>query len=565
MKQWRKNLVALLSGLFIAGSAGSLPTTVLAATATQSPIKHVVIIYQENRSFDSYFGTYPHALDDPGYVPLLGTPAVDGIPAGSYNPDQNGNKIYPWVMAAGQDTKDPDHGYNDMIASYDRGLMDKFYIESQNHNGGGKFAMGHHDWRSIPAYWAYAQHFTIADNWFQPIFGPSTPGNLFLGAARSGTAPNGLSVDVPPLDGPQGGDLSWWQADKAAGRLIPNFTYENMGDNMAAHGVSWAWYQGGYGDDDDTYASHHNPFQYFQNYEDGKYKDNLKDYSMFAEDIAAGTLPSVSLIKAGYPQDEHPVNSTCQAGMDFAVDNVNLIMQSPYWKDTLIIITYDDTGGFWDHVPPPQVTPGPDGLQGEGPRLPVMMISPYVKENYVSHVQYDTTSILKFIEWNWGIPALNNRDAAAANLTDVFDFNHPDFTPYIFDVGGTAPQSAYGVAANVYLNNTPMAAGLTAAGEGPFINRRGHTMVPLAELARNINATLRSDPAGNLVTMVSGSTAVQFQKDSDRALVNGHETRLTDNVWESPGGNIYVPLRPVADLLGFAVGTGNGIVKVLTN
>ncbi|WP_027416997.1 phospholipase C [Aneurinibacillus terranovensis] len=415
------------------------PTSVKAKAApdarlTATPVKHTVVIYQENRSFDHYFGTYPNA---PGFHALPGTPSVNGIPAGSYNLDRNGRPVYPYLFPAHQKkTSDVNHGYKDMIKAYNNGLMDKFYEVSEKHiKGSGIVAMGYYDYHTIPAYWQYAQHFALADNWYQPIFGPSTPGALYLVAAQSGTKDRPITWDPGPKNN--------FGADAEGESLTYNLTYTNIGDKMTAAGIPWAWYQGGYAAKDETYAAHHNPFQYFQNFEDGKYRTNLKDIAQFQTDIANRRLPAVSFLKAEYPENEHPGYSSPE-GQDFTVRAVNAIMKSPYWKDTAIIITYDESGGYWDHVPPPQVAPGPDGLKGEGPRIPALVISPYAKRNYVSHVQYDTTSILKFIEWNHHLAPLNNRDKNANNILDMFDFGHPDFTPYMYHEGNLATHKSYG-------------------------------------------------------------------------------------------------------------------------
>lgn len=552
MKKWlRSKALASVAGcLSVTTAMGVLPAQ--AESDTSSPIKHVVVIYQENRSFDNYFGTYPYA---PGFHPLPNTPTVNGIPAGSYNLNENGNQVAPYLFPSDQmKTLDVNHGYADMIKSYDNGLMDKFYMESELHKkGSGIVAMGYYDYHAIPAYWQYAQHFALADNWFQPVFGPSTPGALYLVAAQSGTKDKPITGDPTPKNN--------FGGDKYPG-LDYNLTYKNIGDSLTETGRSWGWYQGGYAAKDDSYSSHHNPFQYFQNFEDGKYNDNLKDYNDFAKDVANRNLPQVSFVKADYPQDEHPGYSTPQ-GEDFAVNTINAIMNSPYWKDTAIVITYDESGGYWDHAAPPQVTPGPDGLQGEGPRIPALVISPYAKQNYVSHVQYDTTSILKFIEWNYHLAALNNRDENANNMLDMFDFQHPNFTPYIYQANGTTPVSKFGTAVPVRLNNSLMATGLV--NEGPFINNSYHTMIPVADFARNINATLNYDSTTDTITMIYNQRVLQFQPNSDQIKVNGKPVQLADRVWISPSYHIYIPLRSVAELFGFQVDMNNGVVTIQAN
>jgi phospholipase C len=519
--------------------------------STNTPIKHTIVIYQENRSFDNYFGTYPTA---PGFHALPGTPTVNNIPPGSMNLDANGNPHSPQNLDNTLKTKDVDHGYNDMIKGYDNGKMDMVYqVNEAKAAGTGDIAMGYYDYKAIPALWQYAQHFTLADNFFSAVWGPSTPNALYLIAAQSGTKDKPITGDPAPKDG--------FGPDQAWGPLTYNLTYKNIGDELSAKGISWAWYQSGYAAKDSTYSSHHNPFQYFQNYEDGKYNNNLKDYNNLATDIANGKLPAVSFVKAGYDSDEHPSNSD-PSGESFTVKTINAIMKSPYWKDTAIIVTYDESGGYWDHVAPPQVTPGPDGLQGDGTRMPALVVSPYAKQNYVSHVQYDTTSILKFIETNYGVSALNNRDANANNLLDAFDFNHPDFTPYIFNDGTSAIPSKYGQSVKVMINNAQMATG--TVGEAPFINKGNHTMVPVADFARNINAAVHYDSKSDTVILVHGKDVVQFQEGKDHASVNGLDMKLDSKVWQSPTEHMYIPLSSISKLFGFDVSYNNGVVTIIT-
>ncbi|BCJ85565.1 phospholipase C [Effusibacillus dendaii] len=560
MKKWlrKKTLATVVCSFSATASFGFSP--VQAATETSSPIKHTVVIFQENRSFDNYFGTYPTA---PGFHALPGTPKdVKNIPAGAFNPDENGNPVYPYLFPLDQlQTKDVDHGFDHMMEMVDGGKMDKFYLVN-NRRGAGKIAMGYYDYHAIPAYWQYAQHFALADNFFQPVYGPSTPGALYLVAAQSGTKDQPIKGDPTPKNEPYGGDNP-----KSA--LSYNLTYKNIGDTLSEHNKTWAWYQGGYTANDNTYSPHHNPFQYFQNYEDGKYKNNLKDTNDFVKDIANGKLPDVSFLKAGYPEDEHPGYSTPE-GEDFTVKMINAIMNSPYWKDTAIIVTYDESGGYWDHVAPPQVTPGPDGLQGNGPRIPALVISPYAKENYVSHVPYDTTSILKFIEWNYHLPTLNNRDASANNILDMFDFNHPNFAAYMYNDGSLTPAKTYGTPVKVQLNNALL--GVSTPGEAPFIDTKGNVMVPLVDFVRSINGRILGNNNENDQNNDKNQNNNQNEndrnaqndgaKDEISFKFNGKPVHLKTQTWVSPTKQTYVPLKSLVDALGWSMQTENGVVTV---
>jgi phospholipase C len=335
---------------------------------------------------------------------------------------------------------------------------------------------------------------------------------------------------------------------------------------------SWAWYAGGWDAakaatnatkpaTKDTlptvspealkYSPHHNPFQYFQNYEDGKYNTNLKDYNNFEQDVANGTLPQVSFVKAGYGDDEHPGtgNQSTPSAEDFTVQTINEIMNSPYWKDTAIIVTYDEGGGFYDHISPPDAVKTADGLVGDSTRVPFLLISPYAKQNYVSHVQLDHTSILKFIEWNYDLPALNNRDLAANNLLDMFDFGHPDFTPYLYQDDNSQSASPYGTPANVQFNNALLAQGIS--GENAFV-KDNNTMVPILDLARNLNATL-SYFNNNKVTLQYNGHTVELKLRSDQINVDGQTVKLKNSFWISPSGHGYIAASSIASLPGLTV------------
>jgi phospholipase C len=509
---------------------------------TTTPIKHTIVIYQENRSFDNYFGTYPNKA--PGFKPLPGTPTdVNNIPAGAFNPDENGNPVYPHLFPNDQlQTKDVDHGFDNMVKMVDGGKMDMFY-QINNKRGVGDIAMGYYDYNAIPAYWQYAQHFALADKFFQPVYGPSTPGALYLVAAQSGTKDQPIKGDPTPKNGPFGGDNP-----KSA--LNYNLTYKNIGDVLTENNHSWNWYEGGWdaasnnptSAEAKTYSPHHAPFQYFQNYEDGKYKNNLKDANDFTTDIQNGTLPEVSFLKADYPNDEHPGYSTPE-GQNFVAKTINSVMNSKYWKDTAIIVTYDESGGYWDHVAPANVTPGPDGLQGTGPRIPALVISPYAKQNFVSHTEYDSTSILKFIESNYKLPALNNRDASANNLTDMFDFRHPDFARYMYNDGSLKPAKTWGTPINIQINNALM--GVSNPTEAAYVNKKGEVMVPLEDFARSINAHNLKNNANYM------------------ALLNKQGDEYGESrVWISPTHHAYVSLKVLVDALGWSSTTQGDTVTV---
>jgi phospholipase C len=210
----------------------------------------------------------------------------------------------------------------------------------------------------------------------------------------------------------------------AQDHLIPNLTMATIGDRMNDKMVTWAWYSGGWndavaGNPDTLFQFHHQPFAYFKGYADGTdgRKQHLKDEQDFLADAKAGTLPNVSFIKPIGANNEHPGYADIQTGEMHVLDLINAIKGGPQWKDTAIIVTYDEHGGFWDHVPPPKAD-----RWGPGSRVPTIVISPYAKKAFVDHTKYETVSILATIEHRFQLEPLSTRDAHAADLSNAFDF-----------------------------------------------------------------------------------------------------------------------------------------------
>ena len=199
-----------------------------------------------------------------------------------------------------------------------------------------------------------------------------------------------------------------------------------IGDRLSDKGLSWAWYSGGWndaiaGNPDPLFQFHHQPFAFFQNYADGTPGEGAAPEGRAGLPHVAqttGTLPAVSFIKPIGEDNEHPGYASLVQGQQHVADIVSAVQSSPYWKDTAIIVTYDENGGRWDHVAPPK-----GDRWGPGSRVPTIIISPFAKRGFVDHTQYDTTSILKLIETRWGLAPLGARDAAANDLTNAFSFS----------------------------------------------------------------------------------------------------------------------------------------------
>ena len=189
--------------------------------------------------------------------------------------------------------------------------------------------------------------------------------------------------------------------------------------------MSWVWYAGGWdsalaGRPDAHFEYHHQPFMYYANYADGTNakKEHLRDETEFLAAARAGTLPSVSFVKPSGLEDEHPGSSDVFHSENHAVDLINAVLDGPDGKNAVIILTYDENGGFWDHVAPPVID-----KWGPGTRVPAIIISPFAKKGFVDHTQYETVSILAFIEKRWGLRPLNARDGNAQPLENAFDFS----------------------------------------------------------------------------------------------------------------------------------------------
>ncbi|HKW99759.1 MAG TPA: alkaline phosphatase family protein [Bryobacteraceae bacterium] len=376
------------------------------ATAAPPPgfekINHVIWIIQENRSFDNYFGTYPGA---DGFSPETCLPLLPG----------STQCVKPFHMPYGQPVLDLNHDWETIHAAYNNGLMDGFVWAE-----GSSYTMGYYDQRDIPNYWNYARHFTLCDRFFSSQMGYSLPNHAYTVAAQSG----GLTINVANLkeledamDDPEG------------------FSFASIVELMSKTKVSWKYYvesQPVPGDTpmrlsetglrlafpDPKQFSLWNPLPGFKKIRDDPAEmAHLVDLKEYFNDLNNGTLPAVSWIIPDYQDSEHPVASPSD-GMWYVAKLVNALMQSRYWRDSAIFLTWDDYGGFYDHVPPPEID-----AYGLGPRVPMLVISPYAKPNYVSHVNYEFCSVLKFIEERWAMRHLTPRDHWANDMRECFNFN----------------------------------------------------------------------------------------------------------------------------------------------
>jgi len=487
---------------------------------TATPIKHLVVIFQENVSFDHYFGTYPYAVNaagEPTFYPLPFTPRVNGLSASllSHNPNasNSGNgtgAINPFRLSRAQAaTADQDHDYTPEQQAFDNDKMDLFpeYTGSgetlpgapADEEGNGQ-VMGYFDGNTVTAMWNYAQHFALNDNSYGSTFGASTQGAINLVSGQTnGIVASSNASGVEVTDG-QGGYTLVSDADPVgdvcsttSGATV-QMGGKNIGDLLNEKGITWGFFEGGF--DLSTvnangttgcarstlstvtqtvkadYIPHHQPFQYYTSTANptharptsvstighqGDAANHQYDINDFYAAVQAGNMPAVSFLKAPGYQDGHAGYSDPLDEQTFVTTVINFLQKQPEWRDTAVIIAYDDSDGWYDHQASPHVNgsqSADDALTGNdqcearntlsgiasgnkpvqgrcgfGPRLPMLVISPWARQNYVDHTLVDQTSITRFIEDNW----LDSKrlgggsyDAESGTITNMFDF----FTPW---------------------------------------------------------------------------------------------------------------------------------------
>jgi phospholipase C len=575
---WRGKLAALGAGTVLAAGI------VLPAAAqfgnndfpTQTPIKHLVIIFPENISFDHYFGTYPVAANPPGepaFEAASNTPAVNGLVSAGLLTN-NPNLKLPFRLDRSEAfTCDEDHDYTDEQKAVDGGLMDKFVQATSDLGVGcradGSTVMGYYDGNTVTGYWNYAQRYALNDNSYGSMYGPSSVGAINLISGRTSfaqialtfsgfgvigtTSPSStLTSDTDPALDDCGADAGGTKTGQGTVEITSG---KNVGDLLNAKGITWGWFQGGFkattpatattpavcatshieheftppgapapvlivpnpsAEDGGTpttnihvatadYVPHHEPFQYYPStrnphhlrpvpdtpQEIGKsdQANHQYDVSDFFAALAAGNLPAVSYIKPPKYQNAHPANSDPLLEQIFVVQVINALQLSVFWHDTAVIVNYDDSDGWYDHVLGPNVShsanlvagnddatvdandsliptlplststtpadpgaiptsgvcgPAPIGAPpgagrcGYGPRLPFLVISPWAKMNFVDHTITDQTSSLAFIESNWGLGFIDGTtlpegaqlgsfsfDQLAGSIFGMFDFTVP--------------------------------------------------------------------------------------------------------------------------------------------
>jgi len=460
------------------------------SSSTTTPIKHVVVIFGENVSFDHYFGTYPYATNpagEPAFHAAPGTPSVNGLTDEllTSNPNLDNPQRLDRSMPI---TCSQNHGYAAEQRAFDAGLMDGFVQFTAGGSCADKsIVMDYYDGNTVTGIWNIAQHFALNDNSFGTNFGPSTVGALNLVSGQThGAAPAASGVENGTVIGDP--DPSTALDDCARGTVT--MSGKNVGDLLNAKGITWGWFEGGFrptgvdgsgraicgsqhanvgGGTSADYIPHHEPFEYYASTANphhlppsspamiGRTDQANHQYDMadFDTTLASGNLPAVSFLKASGFEDGHPGYSGPLDEQTFIANEIDAIERSPDWKDTAIVLAYDDSDGWYDHVMSPIVSPSAapaDALNGPGrcgnvkdpgaypdrcgygPRLPLLVVSPYAKTNFVDNTLTDQSSILRFIEDNWQLGRVGDQsfDASAGTLLNMFDFGHGEHAKRVF-------------------------------------------------------------------------------------------------------------------------------------
>lgn len=474
---------------------------------TTTPIKHVVVLFDENISFDHYFGTYPHATNEDGtsFHAKSGTPKVDGLNNQllHHNPNLYNPKRLSREHAL---TCDQDHNYAAEQKAFSGGRMDRFVEDTGKDKCTGQpilhgepgLVMDYFDGNNVTALWNYAQNYTMSDNSYGSAYGPSTPGAIELASGQTHgiyavdpdthkrvhdssvvTSPNAHGVGTM-INDPQPAYDDCSNENHTNDDNLGVLTGTNIGDLLNRKQLTWGWFQGGFrptshkdgyavcgakhanigGQSQLDYIPHHEPFQYYKSTANEKhlppssakavgYSDRANhqyDLKDFDAALKSGDMPAVSFLKAPKHQDGHAGYSDPIDEQKFLATYINKVQKSKHWEDTAVVVAYDDSDGWYDHKFPGVSNGSHDGAEddrklcghkhavqgyqdrcGPGPRLPLLVISPYAKVNHVDHRRTEQTSVLKFIEDNWRLGRIGDGsfDRRAGSLSGMFDFHHP--------------------------------------------------------------------------------------------------------------------------------------------
>jgi phospholipase C len=448
-----KLLLASFLIAFVLVPAAQAAAGPVAASGDIHTIKHVIIIMQENRSFDSYFGTYP-GVD--------GIPMNNGVPTACVTDPQTNQCIRPYHDTTDRNLGGP-HGARDAVRDINGGKMDGFVTDAETAGkncrpphprcGGGRDVMGYHDRGEIPNYWTYADNFVLHDRMFEPNASWSLPAHLFLVSEWSAicTRAGDPSSCTSALESPE------LPMDFGA-KVPPDYPWTDLTYLLHKNHVSWAYYvMGGLEPDTEDGSMNGpqrkqnahtpgiwNPLPYFDTVKEDGELGNIQPLENFFTAAKNGTLPAVVWICPAQPFSEHPP-ALVSRGQAYVTALINAVMQSPDWNSSAIFLAWDDWGGFYDHVVPPQVD-----QNGYGLRVPSLVISPFARKAFVDHQTLSFDAYAKFIEDDFlsgnridprtdgrpdPRPTVRENVQLLGDLRTDFDFTQPPRAPMILQGG----------------------------------------------------------------------------------------------------------------------------------
>jgi phospholipase C len=505
-----------------AGSAGRTNGSYAATLCDRSPcpIKHVVFIIKENHSFDNIFARFPGA---------------DGT-----SEAKRGSTLVPLGVTPDHVPFDIDHGENSAAKAVDKGRMDKFYTLGGAIQSGHDYADSAYVRGEIPNYWKYAQTYALADHFFSTIMGPSFPNHLVTIAGTSGTVvDNPIGSEIYPswgCDAPKGSLVKEKALNGAVTYVRPCFNFNTIADGATKAGVPWRYYAAQPGQSGYVWAS-------FDSIRHIRYGSSWAQadvpYKSFIPDVQHGRLAGITWLTTSLADSEHPPASMCQ-GENWTVRQINAIMQSAFWRSTAIVLTWDDFGGFYDHVPPPKIN-----NIAFGPRVPTIVISPYARAAYVDHATYDFGSILRFIEDVFHLPHLPSYDSHLPSISGMFDFRQkpsapltlplrhcpsysPGFQSYGTLVGVQATDQGYVLTVDIVRGGLRVRA---FAKKSLLAGTSGKAMIPLSYLTigDNVHVGLVPDPSQAgfyTLTVIADTSVSRVLADGTIAAINSHTRTL---------------------------------------
>ena len=389
-------LLCILAVSFLLPNASARADVPSQSPTPNTPIEHLLVLMQENHTFDNYFGTYPGA---------------EGIPEGTCIPvdpfDKTNQECVEPFHIGDRPIDDLDHSESTFELQYNKGLLNGFVYALNQRNQNGSMSMGYYDDRDLPYYWNLVDEYVLFDHMFSSDHGGSFANHMF------------------------------WVSGQQGGPRVTTDGYDDIltiFDRLQERGIPWKFYVQNY----DTGITYRTSDQVIGNrssqviwvpvlnmarfLDDPELASHIVDLNEYYTDLENGTLPAVAYI-APAGASEHPPGSI-RSGQKFVKALIQALMRSSSWESSAFMVMYDDWGGWYDHVPPPQVDE-----YGYGMRVPAFMVSAYAKQGYIESTVLDFTSILKFIEENWGLEPLAERDAQANNFLTAFDFSAPPREP----------------------------------------------------------------------------------------------------------------------------------------